>query len=163
MLFRSALLYALVGFTANQVAAAAVEAPRDMASIQAPSIATDRGTVYPIPDQSTSHIINTPRVVSACNCPNNCSHKQGSSCKFYSGPSDTSKVISGRESTLLKSTISAHHVPLQIASFWVDNCSASRLNVRFSTWKEEGQLYLLLRLCGSLSRSNYSHSLDRYW
>ncbi|KAI1480251.1 hypothetical protein K445DRAFT_24471 [Daldinia sp. EC12] len=34
--------------------------------------------------------------VAACNCPNNCSHKENSSCKFYSGPSDTSKVVSGR-------------------------------------------------------------------
>ncbi|THC89984.1 hypothetical protein EYZ11_010558 [Aspergillus tanneri] len=32
----------------------------------------------------------------ACNCPNNCSHKQGSSCKYYSGPSDGSQVVSGK-------------------------------------------------------------------
>ncbi|KFH48093.1 hypothetical protein ACRE_009950 [Hapsidospora chrysogenum ATCC 11550] len=31
----------------------------------------------------------------ACNCPNNCGHKEGSSCKFYSGPSDNSGIISG--------------------------------------------------------------------
>ncbi|KAF7594828.1 hypothetical protein BBP40_008158 [Aspergillus hancockii] len=32
----------------------------------------------------------------ACNCPNNCKHKQGSGCKYYSGPSDKSNVISGK-------------------------------------------------------------------
>ncbi|KAH6645469.1 hypothetical protein BKA67DRAFT_696517 [Truncatella angustata] len=32
----------------------------------------------------------------ACNCPNNCSHKSGSSCKFYSGPSDNSDSVSGK-------------------------------------------------------------------
>ncbi|KAK7992374.1 hypothetical protein PG988_001168 [Apiospora saccharicola] len=32
--------------------------------------------------------------VSACNCPNNCSHKNGSSCKFWS--SDGGHQISGK-------------------------------------------------------------------
>ncbi|KAI1370487.1 hypothetical protein F4677DRAFT_451366 [Hypoxylon crocopeplum] len=32
----------------------------------------------------------------ACNCPNNCSHQVNSSCKFYSGNSDNSDVVSGR-------------------------------------------------------------------
>ncbi|KAI1649663.1 uncharacterized protein F4817DRAFT_313390 [Daldinia loculata] len=32
----------------------------------------------------------------ACNCPNNCSHKDGSSCKYYAGPSDSSTVVSGK-------------------------------------------------------------------
>ncbi|KAK7224621.1 hypothetical protein V2G26_012624 [Clonostachys chloroleuca] len=32
----------------------------------------------------------------AYNCPNNCNHKDGSSCKYYSGPSNTSAVISGK-------------------------------------------------------------------
>ncbi|KAF4463780.1 antifungsal 2 [Fusarium albosuccineum] len=31
----------------------------------------------------------------ACNCPNNCNHNQGSSCKFYSGPSDTDTITEG--------------------------------------------------------------------
>jgi hypothetical protein len=47
MLFRSAILYTLVGFAANQVAAAAVEAPRDVAAPQGITIATDRGVSYP--------------------------------------------------------------------------------------------------------------------
>ncbi|KAG7096333.1 hypothetical protein E1B28_003777 [Marasmius oreades] len=33
--------------------------------------------------------------VSACGPPNNNDHHAGSSCKFYSGPSDTSTVLSG--------------------------------------------------------------------
>ncbi|KAI0112747.1 hypothetical protein F4776DRAFT_639672 [Hypoxylon sp. NC0597] len=31
----------------------------------------------------------------ACNCPNNCGHKAGSDCRFYSGPSSNSKVLKG--------------------------------------------------------------------
>ncbi|KAI0835444.1 hypothetical protein F5Y06DRAFT_299589 [Hypoxylon sp. FL0890] len=34
--------------------------------------------------------------VAACNCPNNCSHGNGSSCKYYAGPSDSSSVVSGK-------------------------------------------------------------------
>ncbi|ESK88840.1 hypothetical protein Moror_17062 [Moniliophthora roreri MCA 2997] len=33
--------------------------------------------------------------VSACNPPNNGDHHAGSSCKFYSGPSDSSPVVDG--------------------------------------------------------------------
>ncbi|KAK7038790.1 hypothetical protein VNI00_010677 [Paramarasmius palmivorus] len=33
--------------------------------------------------------------VSACNPPNNGDHTVGSSCKYYSGPSDSSPVVSG--------------------------------------------------------------------
>ncbi|KAF9258710.1 hypothetical protein L218DRAFT_876652 [Marasmius fiardii PR-910] len=33
--------------------------------------------------------------VSACGPPNNRGHKAGSSCKYYSGPSDNSPVLSG--------------------------------------------------------------------
>ncbi|KAK1215390.1 hypothetical protein PQX77_021992 [Marasmius sp. AFHP31] len=33
--------------------------------------------------------------VSACGPPHNKDHHEGSSCKFYAGPSDKSKVISG--------------------------------------------------------------------
>ncbi|KAH9890053.1 hypothetical protein C8Q73DRAFT_838395 [Cubamyces lactineus] len=34
--------------------------------------------------------------VAACNCPNNCSYRAGHSCRFYSGPSDNSPVLSGK-------------------------------------------------------------------
>ncbi|KAF9257327.1 hypothetical protein L218DRAFT_113911 [Marasmius fiardii PR-910] len=33
--------------------------------------------------------------VSACGPPNNGGHKAGSSCKYYSGPSDKSRVLHG--------------------------------------------------------------------
>uniref|UniRef100_A0A0W0FYQ8 Uncharacterized protein n=1 Tax=Moniliophthora roreri TaxID=221103 RepID=A0A0W0FYQ8_MONRR len=33
--------------------------------------------------------------VSACNPPNNGDHHGGSSCKYYSGPSDSSHVVEG--------------------------------------------------------------------
>ncbi|KAH7038355.1 uncharacterized protein B0I36DRAFT_359931 [Microdochium trichocladiopsis] len=32
----------------------------------------------------------------ACNCPNNCSHELGSSCKYFAGPSDNAPVVSGK-------------------------------------------------------------------
>ncbi|KAG5984639.1 hypothetical protein E4U55_003860 [Claviceps digitariae] len=32
----------------------------------------------------------------ACNCPNNCSHKSGSGCKYREGPSGNSPVASGK-------------------------------------------------------------------
>ncbi|KAG5984640.1 hypothetical protein E4U55_003861 [Claviceps digitariae] len=32
----------------------------------------------------------------ACNCPNNCSHKYGSSCKYYKNFSDKGPVASGK-------------------------------------------------------------------
>ncbi|KAK9772021.1 hypothetical protein AB5N19_07023 [Seiridium cardinale] len=32
---------------------------------------------------------------SACNCPNNCSHKKGDNCKYKDGPSTNSDNISG--------------------------------------------------------------------
>ncbi|KAI1267712.1 hypothetical protein F5Y18DRAFT_424847 [Xylariaceae sp. FL1019] len=31
----------------------------------------------------------------ACNCPNNCSHKENSKCKYHIGPSDGSPVAKG--------------------------------------------------------------------
>jgi hypothetical protein len=31
----------------------------------------------------------------ACNCPNNCSHKKGSSCKYYKNFSDSGPVAKG--------------------------------------------------------------------
>ncbi|KAG6034675.1 hypothetical protein E4U41_006460 [Claviceps citrina] len=31
----------------------------------------------------------------ACNCPNNCSYKAGSGCKYRGGPSGNSPVLSG--------------------------------------------------------------------
>ncbi|KAE8138980.1 hypothetical protein BDV38DRAFT_281541 [Aspergillus pseudotamarii] len=73
MLFRSTLLSAIALLAAHQVVGAAVEAPRSIGHIE---------------------IATSPYY--ACNCPNNCSHKKGSGCKYYSGPSDNSKVISGK-------------------------------------------------------------------
>ncbi|KAK5998060.1 hypothetical protein PT974_00431 [Cladobotryum mycophilum] len=32
----------------------------------------------------------------ACNCPNNCDHHVGSSCKYHNGPADNSPVVSGK-------------------------------------------------------------------
>ncbi|KAG6188071.1 hypothetical protein E4U10_005341 [Claviceps purpurea] len=32
----------------------------------------------------------------ACNCPNNCSHKEGSSCRYYKNFSDSGPVAKGK-------------------------------------------------------------------
>ncbi|KAF9783619.1 hypothetical protein IL306_008746 [Fusarium sp. DS 682] len=34
--------------------------------------------------------------VSACQCPRNCSHKENSKCKYYSGPSSDTPVLNGK-------------------------------------------------------------------
>ncbi|KFY00055.1 hypothetical protein O988_03546 [Pseudogymnoascus sp. VKM F-3808] len=73
MLFKTSFISAIALLAANQVIGAAVELPRGEAGIL---IATD--PYY------------------ACNCPNNCSYKPGTGCRFYSGPSDNSKVLKGK-------------------------------------------------------------------
>ncbi|GFF85308.1 hypothetical protein IFM47457_06772 [Aspergillus lentulus] len=85
---------------AKQVIGASVEVPRNVGAIP---IATSP-CWFPLIMQHQRHNY-------ACNCPNNCKHKQGSSCKYYSNPSDKSQVISGncvcREETvaLVKETV----------------------------------------------------------
>jgi hypothetical protein len=85
MYFKNIIAAATVALFAGQAMGAAL-------------IATDP-SVFPSTSLQAkqSILIFLPIVVSACNCPNNCSHKAGSSCKFYSGPSDSSPVSSGRE------------------------------------------------------------------
>ncbi|KAI1412337.1 hypothetical protein F5Y13DRAFT_190330 [Hypoxylon sp. FL1857] len=69
MLFKTAVVSFFALLCANQAAGAALE----------PRLALIATTAY-----------------AACNCPNNCSHKKGSSCKFYSGPTDDSGVLKGK-------------------------------------------------------------------
>ncbi|KAI0442204.1 hypothetical protein F4803DRAFT_551366 [Xylaria telfairii] len=63
-------------------------------------------TVLLMVNQASSAAVDTSAIVNraaqtatdpyyACNCPNNCSHKDGSSCAYYAGPSDTSGVVYG--------------------------------------------------------------------
>ncbi|KFY44674.1 hypothetical protein V494_01379 [Pseudogymnoascus sp. VKM F-4513 (FW-928)] len=73
MQFTAPLISAFALLAATQVLGAAVELPRDVAGIL---VATD--PYY------------------ACNCPNNCSYKEGSGCRFYSGPSDNSRILKGK-------------------------------------------------------------------
>ncbi|KAH8905246.1 hypothetical protein BR93DRAFT_970051 [Coniochaeta sp. PMI_546] len=84
MLFKSIIAPVTAVLFVGQAIAAAVETGNQIQE-RAAQIATDP--------------------VSACNCPNNCSHKKGSSCRYYSGPSDSSPVDSGhcewRGSTLI--------------------------------------------------------------
>ncbi|KAI2611689.1 uncharacterized protein GGS25DRAFT_205635 [Hypoxylon fragiforme] len=75
MQFKSTVFSTLALLMASTAIGAAIETPGHEVDARAAMIATD--PYY------------------ACNCPNNCKHKQGSSCKYYSGPSDKSGQISG--------------------------------------------------------------------
>lgn len=46
-----------------------------------------------------------PIVGYACTCPNNCDHHAGSSCKYYSGPSDNSPIIEGSKQAITNALI----------------------------------------------------------
>ncbi|KAH8165736.1 hypothetical protein CIB48_g2524 [Xylaria polymorpha] len=63
-------------------------------------------TVLLMVSQASGAAVDTPAIVNraaetatdpyyACNCPNNCSHKAGSSCAYHAGPSDSSAVVHG--------------------------------------------------------------------
>ncbi|KAK9414997.1 hypothetical protein SUNI508_10602 [Seiridium unicorne] len=74
MLFKSVIISAITLFSANGVMAAAIN-PGSEVDARAALTATD--------------------AYSACNCPNNCKHKYGGSCKYLQGPSTNSDSISG--------------------------------------------------------------------
>lgn len=91
MLFRASFLSAIALLCANQALGATIEVER---SVGAAEIATSpclRSLDLLKGRRSTDSFL----IDYACNCPNNCRHVSGSSCKYYSGPSDTSTVISG--------------------------------------------------------------------
>ncbi|KAI1248030.1 hypothetical protein MGN70_010278 [Eutypa lata] len=73
MLFNTSIVSTVAILMASQVMGAPTEATGNEA--RAVLIATDPGY--------------------ACTCPNNCDHHAGSSCKYYSGPSDNSPIIEG--------------------------------------------------------------------
>ncbi|KFX87176.1 hypothetical protein V490_08470 [Pseudogymnoascus sp. VKM F-3557] len=95
MLFKTSFISAIALLAANQVIGAAVELPRGEAGIL---IATDPCPFSPLVDSRNkkTHNANTSLADCACNCPNNCSYKPGTGCRFYSGPSDNSKVLKGK-------------------------------------------------------------------
>ncbi|KAG6008294.1 hypothetical protein E4U43_000183 [Claviceps pusilla] len=76
-----AILSAVAVFFANQAMAAPGQ---DVTSLNDVSARADQGS-----------IIATDAFF-ACNCPNNCSHKYGSSCKYYKNFSDSGPVASGK-------------------------------------------------------------------
>ncbi|KAI0010953.1 hypothetical protein F4779DRAFT_261306 [Xylariaceae sp. FL0662B] len=69
MLFKTTFISAVALLFANQTMGAAIE---------------ERAT------------LTATNAYAACNCPNNCNRKAGSSCKFYKGPSDNSGTTSGK-------------------------------------------------------------------
>ncbi|KAI0127381.1 hypothetical protein BJ170DRAFT_683228 [Xylariales sp. AK1849] len=75
MFSKTFIISAAALLCANQVMGAAITERSELINERAALIATD--AYY------------------ACNCPNNCSYKKGTKCKFYSGPSDTSDTNSG--------------------------------------------------------------------
>ncbi|CCC05439.1 hypothetical protein SMACR_09189 [Sordaria macrospora] len=76
MQFMSAIISAFALCMASHALGAAIDSPVQDIEAADPLIATD--PFY------------------ACNCPNNCSHKAGSGCKYHSGPSDKSSVVKGK-------------------------------------------------------------------
>ncbi|KAK0702737.1 hypothetical protein B0H67DRAFT_595030 [Lasiosphaeris hirsuta] len=78
MLFQTAISAAVALFSAHQAMASAVPISQEAAV-----------------DVPVNILIATDSYF-ACNCPNNCSHKQGSSCKYFTGPSNNSPVAKGK-------------------------------------------------------------------
>ncbi|KAK6066487.1 hypothetical protein SCUP234_03993 [Seiridium cupressi] len=74
MLFKTVFVCAVTLFSANGALGAAIDKSSEVEA-RAALVATD--------------------AYSACNCPNNCKHARGDSCKYYSGPSDNSEVTTG--------------------------------------------------------------------
>ncbi|EDU50946.1 hypothetical protein PtrSN002B_011038 [Pyrenophora tritici-repentis] len=68
MFFKSLIATATVAFFAAQAAAA-------------PSAMT--GTEMEAPNNDVRGVLIAPDATNACNCPNNCRHRVGDSCKFY--------------------------------------------------------------------------------
>jgi hypothetical protein len=49
----------------------------------APSFMTGDGAKAIRSNDNTMGVLIAPDSIDACNCPNNCQHKVGNSCKFY--------------------------------------------------------------------------------
>ena len=101
-MFAKTFIYSVFALVAaNQAMGAAVPAENTKVGEAAILIATDACEFPPPPAQAPSTMevfqLTRPPPDYACNCPNNCSYKEGSSCKFYGGPSDNSGIISGRK------------------------------------------------------------------
>ena len=102
MLFQTAFTSAVAILFASQAIGASLHQDRSIINPPVVLIATDPGPYIKLPANITYPrialiFIDFYSLVSACNCPNNCSHKAGSSCKYYSGPSDNSPVVKGRK------------------------------------------------------------------
>ncbi|KAK0612246.1 hypothetical protein B0T14DRAFT_608157 [Immersiella caudata] len=80
MHFQTAFSLAITLLSASHAMASAVPVPRQETELTPPDfnikIATDS--------------------FFACNCPNNCGHRAGSSCRYFSGPSNNSPVLKGK-------------------------------------------------------------------
>ncbi|CDO73821.1 hypothetical protein BN946_scf185015.g150 [Trametes cinnabarina] len=59
--------------------------------------------------------------VSACNCPNNCSHEAGSDCKFKAGPSTSSSTVDGLH-RLINHCLSVYSGPILLGDHWPGKC-----------------------------------------
>jgi hypothetical protein len=88
-MFFSTRAIAFVATAAMMLAGQAVASPTERAVL----IATDPGKLKTFLEWQ--YVSLTMFSVSACNPPNNGDHTVGSSCKYYSGPSDSSPVIDG--------------------------------------------------------------------
>jgi hypothetical protein len=87
-MFFSTRAIAFVATAAMMLAGQAVASPTERAIL----IATDPGKLE---TSRTPISVSQMLLVSACNPPNNGDHTVGSSCKYYSGPSDSSPAVDG--------------------------------------------------------------------
>ncbi|KAI0154595.1 hypothetical protein GGR57DRAFT_502342 [Xylariaceae sp. FL1272] len=49
----------------------------------------------PDSDISQIEVATAADSYSACNCPNNCKHEEGATCRYYTGVSKHSKLVNG--------------------------------------------------------------------
>lgn len=101
MLLSNTFLSALAVLATNQVTGAAAHTSRSVAN-SARSVVNAEGILVatdPCAFLSSVRCSRNTLLIShldfACNCPNNCSHKQGSGCRYHEGPSGDTKILKG--------------------------------------------------------------------
>ena len=98
MLFKATLASAATLLFAAQAMGATMNTGSDL-DARAVLVATDKGKRISILLSNTFrdrfYVLTCLLTVSACNCPNNCSHKAGSSCKYRKDGTNGSPTIKG--------------------------------------------------------------------
>lgn len=85
--------------------------------------------------------------VAACNPPNNGDHKAGSSCEYYTGPSDNSPTIKGRKSLPLLLLSETSRVKSNSNPRLCGHQRCPDLPVNKSTWQSLGRVMSATQGC----------------